>query len=61
MDRTGIVFGKLTGPEPKALNEVRGYHIADYQQYLEEEWIRNLREKYKVKINKKIWETLGNE
>lgn len=61
VDRTGIMFGKLTGPEPKALEDVRGYHIADYQQFLEEQWIRELRGKYKVKINKKTEEMLANE
>jgi peptidyl-prolyl cis-trans isomerase SurA len=58
VDRTGYLHGKLNGPEPKELSEVRGYHIADYQQYLEEEWIRELRNRYKVKINKKLLETL---
>ncbi len=61
VDRTGLLHGKMTGPEPKALNEVRGYHIADYQQFLEEEWIRELRGKYKVKFNKKLLEKIGHE
>jgi peptidyl-prolyl cis-trans isomerase SurA len=60
-DRTGFLSGKLTGPEPKLLNEVRGYHIADYQQYLEDQWIKELRNKYPVKINKKMLKTLANE
>jgi peptidyl-prolyl cis-trans isomerase SurA len=60
-DRTGFLSGKLVGPEPKLLNEVRGYHIADYQQYLEDQWIKELRSKYPVKINKKLLKTLANE
>jgi peptidyl-prolyl cis-trans isomerase SurA len=59
--RTGFLSGKLVGPEPKLLNEVRGYHIADYQQYLEDQWIKELRKKYSVKSNKKLLKTLGNE
>jgi peptidyl-prolyl cis-trans isomerase SurA len=61
VDRTGFVSGKLTGSEPKELNEVRGYHIADYQQFLEEQWIRELRSKYRIKINKKLLNSLANE
>lgn len=38
-------------PQPKSLNEARGYIIADYQDYLEKEWVNSLRAKYKVKIN----------
>lgn len=53
-ESTGFVEGALIGPEPKLLSEARGYHIADYQEYLEKEWIRELRAKYPVKINKKL-------
>ncbi|HTM99055.1 MAG TPA: hypothetical protein VL088_09950 [Pedobacter sp.] len=35
----------------KAFDEVRGQVIADYQQSLENEWIKILRTKYTVKIN----------
>lgn len=35
----------------KPINEVKGDVIADYQQKLEESWLKNLREKYTIKIN----------
>ncbi|RZK55258.1 MAG: hypothetical protein EOO91_14420 [Pedobacter sp.] len=35
----------------KTFDEVRGQVVADYQQYLENEWIKTLRAKYNVKIN----------
>lgn len=41
-------------PQPKSLNEARGYIIADYQDYLEKEWVNALRAKYKVKINDEV-------
>jgi hypothetical protein len=35
----------------KTFDEVRGQVIADYQQQLENEWIKTLRAKYTVKVN----------
>jgi peptidyl-prolyl cis-trans isomerase SurA len=50
---TSLVRGELTGPEPKLLGDSRGFHISDYQQYLEDNWLRELRSKYEVKVHKK--------
>lgn len=57
---TGFVNGELIAPEPKLLNEARGYHIADYQQYLEDNWVKELRKKYPVRINKKLMKKITN-
>ncbi len=43
----------LPGAE-KTLNEAKGYIIADYQEYLEKEWIEKLKEKYPIKLNKSV-------
>jgi len=42
---------KYSGSEFK---EVKGLVISDYQKYLEENWIKELKNKYSVSINKKV-------
>lgn len=41
-------------PKPQLMSAVRGKVIADYQTYLEEKWVEELREKYQVKINTEL-------
>ena len=41
-------------PMPKLLSECKGLVTADYQKYLEEEWIKELRTKYVVKVNEDV-------
>jgi len=45
---------KVLKPEPKELNEARGLITADYQNYLEKEWISTLRAKYPVVVKKDV-------
>jgi peptidyl-prolyl cis-trans isomerase SurA len=45
---------KIREPEPKTLYEARGLITADYQNYLEEEWIKELRGKYTIEVNKEL-------
>ncbi len=45
-------------PSPKTIDEAKGYVIADYQDYLEKEWIAELQKKYPVKVNKKVLKSL---
>ncbi len=42
----------------KELNEARGEVLNDYQNYLEEQWVMDLRETYAVKINKRNYKEL---
>jgi peptidyl-prolyl cis-trans isomerase SurA len=43
---------------PKSYTDVRGAVTADYQNYLEKNWIENLRNKYTVIVNKHVLNTL---
>lgn len=47
-----VINGKKFLPsEPKAFSEIKGKIISDYQQYLESNWIQQLRQEFKVEIN----------
>lgn len=41
-------------PAPRSFEEAKGLVINDYQNYLEEEWLKKLKEKYPVKVNEKV-------
>ena len=43
------------------LDSIRGMVIADYQQYLEELWVEQLREKYDVWVNRELLKTINFE
>lgn len=49
---------KLVPPQPKAFAEAKGLITADYQNYLEKEWIESLKQKYKVEINRDVLSTI---
>ncbi|MER2996245.1 peptidylprolyl isomerase [Pontibacter populi] len=53
-----VIINKVLQPGYKQLNEVRGAAISDYQNYLEEQWVKQLREKYPVNVNKSELEKL---
>ncbi len=50
---------KVIDPEPKALNEARGLITADYQNYLEKEWVNDLRAKYNIKLHKDVLKSIA--
>ncbi|PTX15122.1 peptidyl-prolyl cis-trans isomerase SurA [Pontibacter mucosus] len=45
-----ILIKEVLAPTYKELSEVRGPVISDYQNYLEEQWVQELRNKYPVNI-----------
>ena len=53
-----FVVGKNLKNLPEDYTDVRGLVTADYQEYLEKEWIAALRAKYPVVINKEVLATV---
>lgn len=53
-----VASEKFEGPTTKTLDEARGYVVADYQEYLEKNWNKKLREKYPVKVNEEEFKTM---
>jgi peptidyl-prolyl cis-trans isomerase SurA len=53
-----VLIKELLLPEIKKLSEARGIITADYQNYLEKEWIKDLRLKYEIKINQEVLDTI---
>lgn len=52
------VFGK-TLKAPKTYEDVRELVVADYQEYLEKQWIANLRKQYLVVLNEEVLATVN--
>ena len=48
-------------PGSKDLKEIKGKVMSDYQNFLEEEWMKELRQKYKVEIHKKALKKVKKE
>ncbi|HJV77628.1 MAG TPA: peptidylprolyl isomerase [Paludibacter sp.] len=53
-----FVEGKLLKNKPEDYTDVRGLVTADYQEYLEQEWIKVLKAKYPVKVDQNILKTV---
>jgi peptidyl-prolyl cis-trans isomerase SurA len=53
-----VLVNKVIDAVPLPLREVQGEMITAYQQYLEDNWIRQLKEKYTVKIDYTVMEEI---
>lgn len=52
------VYGKVL-KAPKELSDVRALVVADYQDYLEKQWVDELRKQFAVKVNDDILKTVN--
>jgi peptidyl-prolyl cis-trans isomerase SurA len=50
-----IDIHEVQAPRPKTLDEARGLITSDYQNYLENQWVKSLRDKYRVVVNEDVW------
>ncbi len=49
-----VYIDKRVAPQPKPFIDVKGLIIADYQNYLDTEWLKALKAKYQVSIDDKV-------
>ena len=49
---------KLVQPQIKSLDEARGYVIADYQDFLEKEWVDGLRSEYRITLHQDVLDSI---
>jgi peptidyl-prolyl cis-trans isomerase SurA len=45
--------------EPRSYHDARGFVINDYQGFLEEQWVENLRKQYPVKVDEQVLKALS--
>lgn len=48
-----IIIDEILAPSTKELKEIKGIMISEYQNHLEQEWLKDLEQKYPVRIVKK--------
>ncbi len=56
-----LIFLKIEKIVPvtaKSLSEARGYAVAEYQDYLERKWLKDLATSYKIEVNQKIFDKM---
>jgi peptidyl-prolyl cis-trans isomerase SurA len=53
-----IIVNKILPKSPKTLAECRGNVTADYQNYLDAEWLTYLKKKYTVKVNQEVLDNI---
>ncbi len=60
-DKNAMKFQKVDKLMPKmgkTLKEARGYVVADYQEFLEKQWMEDLTKRFKVDVNKDVLKSL---
>lgn len=61
--RKGFTVVELEGgiiESPESYTDVKGAVTNDYQKHLEDKWVKSLRKRYKVKVNKEVLKTVNN-
>ena len=53
-----VKIEEILPPRAKTLDEARGYVVADYQDYLEDQWVEQLKKEYDVDVNPQVFESM---
>ncbi|MDP2388558.1 MAG: peptidylprolyl isomerase [Bacteroidota bacterium] len=53
-----LVVNKVLAKSPKLLNEAKGMVTADYQNYLEKDWLSNIRNNHKIEVKEDVLGTI---
>ncbi len=56
-----INIEKVEAPRRKTFEEARGYVISDYQNYLEEQWVEQLKVRYPIRVEEATFQDLVKE
>lgn len=56
-----IKINKILPASEKTLEECKGKAINDYQQYLEQNWVDDLKKEFKIKVNNDVFENLKKQ
>ncbi|BCY27155.1 peptidylprolyl isomerase [Flavobacterium okayamense] len=51
----------IKSSEPKPLEECKGAVVSDYQQYLEDNWVNDLKKDFTVKVNQEVFNQVKSE
>ena len=55
-----FLSGKNLKYKPESYEDVRGEITSDYQNYLEDEWVKSLKQRFKVEINEEVLRSVQN-
>lgn len=58
---TAYMVNKIIPKKEKTLQEARGFVIADYQKYLEKEWVNRLLKEYETQVDSEVFKSLIKE
>ncbi|MFB6259088.1 MAG: peptidylprolyl isomerase [Flavobacteriales bacterium] len=50
---------EVVPPQPKSLKEARGLISSDYQDHLEKQWVKKLRDKYRIEVDKELLHSIA--
>jgi peptidyl-prolyl cis-trans isomerase SurA len=56
-----LKVNKIKPAQEKTIDECRGKVISDYQQFLENNWVDELKKEFKVNVNKEAFEKIKNQ